>query len=137
MTAILDPTMILAAADRSDLNHVAAVGWFRRVSEPLAVTALGLAEADHLLRRALGVGASDALLEAIEAGTIDVLAPTRADLSRARALRTDAADARVSLADAVAVAMAQRLGTRRIGTFDRRPYSILRALAGAPFDIEP
>jgi predicted nucleic acid-binding protein len=137
MTAILDPTVILAAADRSDLNHEAATAWFRRVTEPLAMSALALAECDHLLARTLGRGAPDALLEAIEAGTIDLLSPTRPDLARARALRAEAGDARISLSDAVCVVMATRLGVRRIGTFDRRPYSVLRSLAGAAFDIEP
>ena len=137
MTALLDPTIVLAAADRSDLNHQAAAAWFRRVTEPLALTALALAECDHLLSRTLGRQAAEALLEAIETGTVTLLSPTREDLSRARALRAEASDARISLSDAVGVAMAMRLGVRRIGTFDRRPYSILRSLAKAGFDLEP
>jgi uncharacterized protein len=137
MTALLDPTVILAAADRSDLNHDAAVAWFRRVTEPLAMSALALAETDHLLERALGAAASDALLEAIDSGTIEVVSPSRADLDSARALRAGVPDTRVSLSDAVTVALAVRLGARRVGTFDRRPYSLLRSVSGGGFDIEP
>ena len=35
MAILLDGSAVLAAADRADLNHEAAVAWFARVDEPL------------------------------------------------------------------------------------------------------
>lgn len=137
MTALLDASVVLAAADTADLNHAAAVGWFAAASEPLALSAVTLAECDHVLTRALGPAAADALLAAIASGAIDVVAPTRADLERARELRRLAVEPRCSLADAVTVALAERMGAARVATFDRRPYSVLRAVAGSRFALVP
>jgi len=136
MTALLDPSAILAAADRSDMNHRAAAAWFGRIAEPLAMSAVALAEADHVLRRTLGAAASDALLESVESGAIQVVGPTPSDVARARALRRAAGDA-VSLADALTAALAERLPARRVATFHRRPYSMLRPHCRVSFDLEP
>ena len=46
---LLDASAIVAAADRDDLNHATAVGWFRRADEPLLLGALTLAEVDVVL----------------------------------------------------------------------------------------
>lgn len=137
MTALLDASIVLAAADTADINHAAAAGWFATASEPLAIGAVTLAECDHVLTRALGPAAADALLASIASGAIDVVAPTRADLVRARELRRLAVEPRCSLADAVTVALAERLGVARVATFDRRPYSVLRAVAGSRFALVP
>ncbi len=136
MTALLDPSAVLAAADRSDMNHRAAVAWFGRVTEPLAMSALALAEADHVLARTLGAAAADALLESVENGMIQVVAPTPSDVARARALRRIAGEG-VSLADAHTAVLAERLPARRVATFQRRPYSMLRPHCRTSFDIEP
>ena len=137
MTALLDASVIVAAADRADINHATAAAWFAAACEPLAMSALTLAECDHVLGRALGPAAADALLASIVSGAIDAVAPTRADLERARELRRLAAEPRCSLSDAVTVAMAERLGAGRVATFDRRPYSILRSVAGSRFALVP
>jgi len=125
MAVLLDASAILAAADTADLNHAAARAWFERVDEPLLVGALTLAEADHVLSRELGLEASLALLASITSGALRVVAPTEADLERAAALMAAAAEHRPHLADALLVAAAERLGVRRVATFDRRPLAVL------------
>ena len=125
MAILLDASAILAAADTADLNHAAARAWFGRADEPLLVGALTLAEADHILQRELGLGASLALLESITAGAIRVVGPTPADLERAADLMAAAAEHRPRLSDALLVAAAERLGVRRVATFDRRPLAVL------------
>ncbi len=137
MTALLDVSVVVAAADRADLNHAAAAAWFEAAAEPLAIGAVTLAECEHVLQRALGPVAADAFLGAVIDGAIDLVAPTRADLERARNLRTLAVDPRCSLADALTVALVERLGVARVATFDRRPYSLLRSVSGAPFQLVP
>lgn len=137
MAILLDPSAVLAAADAADLHHAAAAAWFRRADEPLLLGALGLAELDVLLQRELGQAASLAVVEAIVGGAIRLLAPTEADLARAAELMRDAAEHRPRLADAVLVAQAERLGVRRVATFDRRPIAVLRPRHVRALDLEP
>lgn len=125
MAVLLDASAILAAADTADLNHPAARAWFARVDEPLLVGALTLAEADHVLQRELGLPASLALLASVASGAVRVVTPTQADLEGAAELMQDAAEHRPSLADALLVVAAQRLGVHRVATFDRRPLAVL------------
>ena len=49
MAILLDGSAVLAAADQADLNHEAALAWFRRADEPLLLGDLTLAELDVLL----------------------------------------------------------------------------------------
>ena len=137
MAILLDASVVLAAADQADLNHAAAVTWFRRADEPLLLGALTLAELDLLLQRELGLEATLALLRTIAGGAIRVVDPTDADLQRAAEHLAAAAEHRPRLADAALVASAERLGVRRIATFDRRPIAVFRPAHLRAFDLEP
>ena len=137
MAALVDTSAILAAADSADLNHPAAVAWLERVGEPLLLGALTLAEVDHVLQRELGPAATLALLGSLASGAIRLVAPTQADLDRAAELLTEAAEHRPRLAEAVLVATAERLGVRRVATFDRRPIAIFRPRHVRALDLEP
>ncbi|MGZ6270299.1 MAG: PIN domain-containing protein [Candidatus Limnocylindrales bacterium] len=137
MAILLDPSAVLAAADTADLNHAAARAWFERVDEPLLLGALGLAELDHVLQRELGLPATLAVVEAVVSGAVRLVAPTEADLVRAGELLKQAAEHRPRLADALLVAAAERLGVRRVATFDRRPLAVLRPRHVRALDLEP
>jgi predicted nucleic acid-binding protein len=134
---LLDTSAIVAAADRADLNHAAALAWFRRADEPFLLGALNLAELDTLLQRELGAEASLALVRSITGGAIRLVAPTDADLTRAASLLEAVGEHRPRLTDAVLVAIAERLGVRRIATFDRRPIAVFRPRHVRSFDLEP
>jgi uncharacterized protein len=134
---LLDTSAVLAAADRADLNHDAAVAWFRRADEPLLLGALTLGELDVLLQRELGTNASLSVVEAIGSGVIRLVCPSVEDLGRAVDLLREAGEHRPRLADAVLVAMAERLGVRRVATFDRRPLAVFRPRHVRALDLEP
>jgi len=134
---LLDTSAVLAAADRADLNHDAAVAWFGRADEPLLLGALTLGELDVLLQRELGAAASLAVVDAVVSGVLRLVSPTTEDLVRARDLLREAAEHRPRLADAVVVAMAERLGVRRVATFDRRPFAVFRPRHVRALDLEP
>ncbi len=125
MAVLLDVSAILAAADLSDINHDAARAWFAGADEPLLVGALTLAEADHVLQRELGAEATLALLASFAAGAVRLVAPTDGDLVRAGALLQRHGEHRPRLSDALLIAAAERLGVRRIATFDRRPLAVM------------
>lgn len=137
MAILLDASVILAAADRADLNHAAALAWFARADEPLLLGALTLAELDVLLQRELGVVATVALVRSISGGAIRLVGPSERDLVRAVELIEAAAEHRPRLADALLVAVAERLGVHRIATFDRRPIAVFRPRHVRTFDLEP
>lgn len=137
MAILLDGSVVLAAADRADLNHDAAVAWFARASEPLLLGALTLGELDVLLQRELGPAATLAVLRSVIDSTVRLVPPTQADLVRAAALLIEAAEHGPRLADAVLVATAERLGVRRVATFDRRPIAIFRPRHVRALDLEP
>ncbi len=134
---LLDGSAVIAAADRADLNHDAAVAWFRRADEPLVLGALTLAELDLVLQRDLGVAASLALVRSVVDGAIRLVAPTDRDLARAAELVLEAAEHRPRLSDACLVAIAERLGIHRVATFDRRPIAVFRPRHVRAFDLEP
>jgi predicted nucleic acid-binding protein len=137
MAILLDPSAVLAAADSADLNHRAAVAWFERVDEPLLLGALGLAELDLLLQRELGPDATRAVIASLVAGSIRLVTPTQEDLARAADLMTEAVEHRPRLADALLVAAAERLGIRRVASFDRRPLAVFQPRHMRSLDFEP
>jgi predicted nucleic acid-binding protein len=137
MAIFLDSSVVIAAADRADLNHEAAMAWFDRADEPLLLGALALADLDSLLQRELGAPAATALVRTITGGAIRLVAPSDADLVRATELLEAAAEHRPRLADALMVAAAERLGVHRIATFDRRPIAVFRPRHLRAFDLEP
>ena len=137
MAILLDPSAVVAAADVADLNHRAAVAWFSRADEPLLLGALGLAELDLLLQRELGVAATEAVLQALIADAIRLVPPTTDDLARAVVLMREAAEHRPQLADALLVATAERLGIRRVASFDRRPLAVFRPRHVRALEFEP
>jgi uncharacterized protein len=122
---LLDTSAIVAAADTADLNHAAARAWFAAVDEPLLVGVMTLGEADHVLQRELGAAAILAVLAAVAGGALRVVAPTDGDLVRAAALMERHAEHRPRLSDALLIAAAERLGVRRVASFDRRPLAVM------------
>jgi uncharacterized protein len=137
VAVLLDASAVIAAADRADLNHAAAVEWFGRTDEPLLLGALSLADLDLLLQRELGPDASLALVRTILDGGIRLVPVTDADLARAGELMVEAAEHRPRLTDALLVAAAERLRILRIATFHRRPIAIFRPRHVRAFDLEP
>jgi predicted nucleic acid-binding protein len=134
---LVDGSAVLAAADRADLHHAAALAWFGRADEPLLLGTLTLAELDLVLQRELGADAVLAVLRTIAGGAIRLVSPTDADLARAADLLVASAEHGPRLADALMVAAAERLGVRRIVTFDRRPLAIFQPRHLRTFDLEP
>ena len=137
MAILLDASAVLAAADGADLNHASAVAWFRRADEPLVLGTLTLAELDVLLQRELGAAATGALVRSIIGGAVRLVHPTDTDLARALELLAETAEHRPRLADATMIATAERLGIRRVATFDRRPLAVFRPRHTRSLDLEP
>ena len=117
MTVFVDSSAWSAAADRSDRQN-------RRAKEILA-GADRLLTSDHVLletwllvRHRLGRGAARRFWHALRSGAAALEAVTAADLETAWHIGETFADQDFSLTDCTSFALMQRLGLRRVATFD-------------------
>lgn len=133
MTVVLDTNVVVALYDSADPDHTAASAWIATLDEDLVATPLALAEMDYLVRKRGGEVARDALWSDLAAGAYIVR-------WWADALGESLAVARrhpfAGLTDASLVALAARLRTRRIATFDRH-FRLLTTPDGQPFVMLP
>lgn len=126
MTLVLDTGALLAALDAADPDHAACAELIQHAREDLAVPSLVLAELAHWCRRRLGAQAWLAFLDDVLAGAYRVEPLTPADLERCRELQ--GADTTLGIVDASVLALAERLGDRRVASLDRARFGSLRVL---------
>lgn len=133
---VLDTSVIYALLDGGDRRHQEALAWYERVDDELATTPLILAEADHLAS-SRGRGAARASRNDVRAGAYRV--DWWASAARESADIADRyASLGLGLADASLVALAARLDTLDIATFDERHFRTVRPVGrGDAFRLLP
>lgn len=131
MTIVLDTDVVVAVMDRDDRNHGRASTWLETLDDDLVTTPLAVAEMDHF---AGSVGARDAFWEDLERGAYVVR--WWAD-ALSESLRVVRARPDLGMTDASLVALAGRLNTNRIATFDHRHFRTLTGTGGEPFVLLP
>lgn len=127
---VLDTSFLYALLDRRDRRHAEAAGWYRGVDDILATSPLVLAEVDYLSARA-GHTLRDAFRRDVAAGSYLIGwwgAAVRSMVDVAHRY----SDLGVSHADASLVALAARLETTSIATFDERHFRAMQPLTGEP-----
>jgi uncharacterized protein len=137
MAAVADSGALYGLYNRRDRHHRALRAAI--VHEPGAIlvpTAI-LAEVDYLIGAKLGVKAELDLLDDILGGAFTLEPFTLADLRRSRELIDQYSSLDIGLADAAVIAVAERIGTRRILTVDERHFRVVRAVDGKPFTLIP
>jgi predicted nucleic acid-binding protein len=128
---VLDTSVLYALLDGSDDLHGRAAEWYGECEDELATTPLVLAEVDHLAGTRAGEAAQRAFHTDVAAGAYAVEWWDGA----AREITTIAGQyegLRVGLTDASLVALAGRLRTARIATFDERHFRAVEPLTAAP-----
>lgn len=117
MTPVLiDTGVIVALLDRSERNHLRCVKAIEDVAAPLVTCEAVVAEACYLLRAVHG--ASDAVLDNVEAGVFEIPFRLVGACSSVRGLMKRYARLPMDFADACLVHLADELGTGRILTLD-------------------
>jgi predicted nucleic acid-binding protein len=137
MAAVADSGALYGLYNRRDRHHRALRAAI--VHEPgviLVPTAI-LSEVDYLIGAKLGVKAELDLLDDILAGAFTLEPFTLADLRRSRELIDQYSSLDIGLADAAVIAVAERVGTRRILTVDERHFRVVRPSDGKPFTLLP
>ncbi len=131
MTIVLDTCVVVALMDRDDGNHERTGRWLQTLDDDLVTTPLAVAEMDHF---AGAVGAREAFWADLERGAYVVR--WWAD-ALSESLRVARASPDLGMTDASLVALAGRLDTSRIATFDHRHFRPLTDTGGAPFVLLP
>jgi uncharacterized protein len=127
---VVDTSFVYALLDRRDRRHREAAAWYAGVAEAVATTPLVVAEVDHLAGSRAGSGARAAFRRDLAAGAYLVewwRGAEEAIVGVAETYR----ELGVSLADASLAALAARLRTTAVATFDERHFRALRPLDGA------
>lgn len=134
---IVDTGPLLATADRNDPAHTACRTLLESDPEPLITTAMVTAEAAYLICRQLGPSAEVALYTSIAEGELVVADLIGTDWVRIRDLVDRYASLPLGGTDASLIAIAERLGARRIATLDRRHFSVVRPRHIENFELSP
>lgn len=134
MSVVLDTSVVVALYETKSPDQASAAGWLNALDDELVTTPLAVAEMDYLVRRRGGTTGQKALWRNLDAGAItvrwwaDALDETLKIVRR----RPD-----LGLVDGSLVALADRLRTDRIATFDHRHFRTLRTRGGKRFTILP
>jgi predicted nucleic acid-binding protein len=92
---------------------------------------------DYLLLSRFGVRAESDVVAMLGSGNFDLAHLGPADLLASRRIIEHYDDQVVGATDASIVVLADRYGTDRVCTLDRRHFSVLRAFDGAAFTVLP
>lgn len=133
---IIDTSALLSYFRADDPNNAAVSAAIHgdpiRVVSPYVV-----AELDYLATRRFGVRVELAILDELSSGAYELPLLASPDLVSCAGVITQYADHEIGVADASLVVLADRYGTNRICTLDRRHFSVMRSLDGEPFELLP
>lgn len=134
---VVDTGPLVATADRADKHHQLCRDLLEGDVGPLVTTPLVVAEAAYLIDRQLGPAAEAALYTAILEGALRIEDLAPGDWRRVAALVEQYAELRLGGTDASVVAIAERLGARRVATLNRRHFSVVRPAHCDAFEVVP
>lgn len=134
---VLDTSFVVALHRGPEMRHREAADFYATAEGPFTTTPLVLTEIDHLLRSRGGPATIDAFHTEIRAGTLGVEWWPKLDV-RAAEIADRYSELGLGLVNASLVALAARLETTRIATFDERHFRTVEPLSGeASFTLLP
>ena len=133
MTVVLDTAFVVALARGRDEHHSGARDWIETYDEDLVTSPLAVAEMDHLIGAFQGEPGQRALWENFASGVYTVRWWADAIVEAVDIARRQPW---LGLTDASLVALAGRLRTNRILTFDDH-FRSLTTPSGEPFVVLP
>ena len=128
---VVDASVAYALLDERDAGHEAARSWYEQPHRDLLTTPLVLAEVDHLAEARLGRARVRPSSATSTAAAITSRGGTRPPPNPSQ-IAQRYLDLGVSLTDASLVALAARVETTSIATFDERHFRAIQPLTGEP-----
>ena len=133
---ILDTSALYALLREEDVQCQPVFEAIR--DEPVRVVSpYVVAELDHLFLTRYGVRQELQALEELACGEYELPVLGAVDLLACAGVVARYRDQGIGVTDASLVVLADRYGTDRICTLDRRHFSVLRTLDGEPFTLLP
>jgi predicted nucleic acid-binding protein len=126
---------LFALANADDPYHTAAHHLLSRTDLDLVIPTLCVGEAAYLIARDIGVANEAAFISGCAA--LDIRAPLPVEYSRIGELMHRHRDWPLGAVDASVVALAERLGTEVIATFDYRHFRAIRPRHVESFTLLP
>ena len=128
---VLDTSFVVALLHHDDEVHREAADFYAKAAGDFTTTPLVLAEIDYMLHSRGTTAVVTAFNAEIRAGTLGVEWWPKLDVQAAE-IADRYAELGLGLTDASLIALAARLETDRIATFDERHFRAVEPLAGAP-----
>jgi hypothetical protein len=132
---LVDAGPLVAFVDADDGHHRSCVSALRGLRDSLATVWPAVTEAFYLLSDL--PKAQDAVWEMLSRGAIQLLSLDKQDIPRIRELMKKYADRPMDLADAALVRVAEREGTRKVFTVDRKDFTVYRLHGRTKFTLIP
>lgn len=137
MAVIVDTSVLYALVDAADAAHVRARDALRRETEAIIVPQATMPEVGYLIGSRLGPRAEANFARHLAASDWRVEPLADPDLRRTVEILDRYADARLGIVDASIVAIAERLGVRRLYTLDNRHFGSIRPAHLESFELLP
>jgi uncharacterized protein len=127
MSAILlDSSFVFALNHPRDKNHSATVRFLSGRTDSYLLPEVALTEVAFLLNRAGGLPAALRFLDSLQTTSAVLQSIMLGDLRRAKEIMASYPEARFDFVDCYLMALSERLNITKIGTYDRRDFSIFR-----------
>lgn len=134
---IVDTGVLVATADRNDIDHHACRELLETDTGPLITTAMIIAEAAYVIDRHIGPDGEIGLYTSIIDRTLTIEPLTPADWERVRAFVDRYRDLPLGGSDASIITIAERLGATRIATLDHRHFRVVKPDHCPAFELLP
>jgi uncharacterized protein len=137
---VVDTGVLVAAINRRDKFHTSCAAFLDRTTEALVVPAMVVTEVCYMLARPLNGGSpklAATFLDALATESLPVDAPSTRDFARIADLMRRYADLPLDAVDAAVIATAERLGTGKVATVDRRDFRIIVPAHRDAFELLP
>lgn len=123
---ILDSSFVFALYAEDDKHHEAALTFMADFNGVAIVPEIILPEVTFLFQRTGGTPAVIRFLEKFNDAQDELECLTTIDLRRAKQIMEQYREAKLDLVDCCIAALAERLYTPRVATFDHRDFGIIR-----------
>ncbi len=134
---LVDASFLVALGYPKDKHHTAAKAFAVQNKDPLLIPDVVLPEAIYNLRGVAGNYGAIRFAQALSKRAHPLVPLTSLDFQRAATLMQTYQDVQLDFVDCCLVALAERLDIKRICTFDRRDFYIIRPQHINHFDLLP